>query len=336
MPTPTPTPTPKPLPRPTPPPRRMTPKPTPSPTPRPPAAPATPSLADGMDFFPKAIATAAFQSKGVVFGTDSTRRNLHWAVIDPRKHRLRLWQKRQPDYVQAAVAQRATLVTNGPFIKYGGSKNSVSAIDKIAVWALGAVSPFDVLLGTHASNKITRQQIMKMFQQSTPVGSIQGSRVTNLHIPVANACYFGRSGNKFGDYVIARGDTKGEAEAMGGLAESVYNYVPQKAPPSSNTFCHWGLVPLTGKDSRILQQASNQKAIAEYAKQETTAGVIFCVAYSGHCLDSTLPTLGVRHAVRLDGSDSVVFGAGAKLHWGNSMVEYKRVAHQWGLVCYSY
>ena len=301
---------------------------------------ATPTFRDGLDFFPKAIATPDFQSKGVLFGTDPSARNCHWAVVDPRKHKLTVWQKGLPDYVDSARAMNATVITNGPFIKYGGKSADISSFDKAVVWGLDKLDSFPH--GSAVTSAViswTRSKCLEDFKKSSPTGWIVGRRVNDIQNSAPNGWFFGRKGESYSEYTIAKGDPARQQEAIGGLVPSVDDFKPSWVDGvTSNTYCHWGLAPLYGDTSKIHAGASSKEAIDKYMKGmglteavDNSGGVAFCVAYSGKCIDTTIAKLGVRYAVRLDGSDSVVFGSGKSLQWGDGMVSYKRASQQWGL-----
>jgi len=63
-----------------------------------------PSLGDKQNFFVNVLRDPDFQSKGVLFGDEpSLVRCCKWVVIDPNRHKLRVWQKSSPtqDFVVA-------------------------------------------------------------------------------------------------------------------------------------------------------------------------------------------------------------------------------------------
>src|SRR5262249_52280083 len=99
-----------------------------------------PSLVnDGPRFFPNVLADPLFRRDGVLFGSDPAESaaaknrksdykegDIEWAVVDPRRHIMYVWDKEvhgREDFVVAAKELGASVVTNSSFNVYeGGSK----------------------------------------------------------------------------------------------------------------------------------------------------------------------------------------------------------------------
>lgn len=341
-----------------------------------------PSFSDGFDFFPKVIATKQFKSKGVLHG--EVGKGCRWSVIDPRRHKMQIWQKRSACYVEAARNLNATVVTNGPFFNYAVPTSNSPTVDWInANWmkfkALVAVDwmidpvtsnvasgyvkgkavqhevakqlpsglarqmmlpgPTDIMVGQLlALSAEKRKEILKPFNQSQPTGMVLGANVVNRYRSTPNGWHFGRSGDAFSEYKIGKGDPA-MREALGGLVMSVDDYKPITGVPP-NLYCWWGLVPFNTK-SKIYKNTTMKKAIHEYEKKmslqeavDRSSGVLFCLCNDGASLDVTMARLGVRYAVRLDGSDSVVYGRGKKLFRGDDMCVYKKIAQKYGIAVF--
>ena len=84
-------------------------------------------LKDGALFFPNVLTNQVFQKSGILWGQEAYGIiGLHWVVIDPRRHKMYVWEKHQSDFVQAAYSLGASVFTNGSFNDYVGGNKYVS------------------------------------------------------------------------------------------------------------------------------------------------------------------------------------------------------------------
>jgi hypothetical protein len=93
------------------------------------------------------------------------------------------------------------------------------------------------------------------------------------------------------------------------------------------------LAPLQ-PDAAHFKNSGLRDALAQYAKAgnrpNAPAGLIFGLFYQAASQATLMVRIGVKDAVRLDGSDSVIFGHHKTLLWGDSMFQYKRISQGWG------
>ena len=97
-------------------------------------------LQDGPLFFPNILLDENFQKQGIIWGTESYGQiGLHWAVVDPRRHKMYVWEKNQSNFVKAAYSLGASVFTNGTFNQYVGGNKYVSTIKVVssALWNSG-------------------------------------------------------------------------------------------------------------------------------------------------------------------------------------------------------
>jgi hypothetical protein len=153
--------------------------------------------------------------------------------------------------------------------------------------------------------------------------------------------YFGRGqGTDFSSYQIGIGNPPaGLAEASGGLyLPTIQNYVVKPDSHGSNQWFYWGLAPIKVEvpDEVGLKDALARYVMAGAAKAPD--GLIIGLLYNGAGGDKVqhLADVGVRDAVKLDGSDSVMLGHESTLEYGADMTEYKSVWMKWGFAFYPY
>lgn len=148
--------------------------------------------------------------------------------------------------------------------------------------------------------------------------------------------YFGRASNTgFSSYSIGTGIPEKCHEAIGGLLLSIddYKVTDYERGKKSNQYFYWGLAPLSGTESKISSKELGT-SVSAYQKATATSkpieGLVIGLFYQSNSHAQLLAEVGVRKAVCLDPSDSVLFGRQKEILWGNSMLPYKRVSQNWG------
>jgi len=335
-----------------------------------------PSLqSDGVAFFPNVLKAVEFQQNGILFGDEAApetsasemKRRVQWAVIDPRKHILYIWEKKDEEFPDSAVALGASVFTNGPFNLYRGQKNGFWAHasywrDYIALlWGLGVLAILAQILPflRNEFDKLRQEALRKLliqhFGDSTPEGYVFGKR-DNIHrdqLSRPHHYHFGRKpGREFADYIIDVGDSPQADEFIGGLFRTVNNYTDALDDPRADSngvrithqrhdFGYWGLAPLSISDPDLKAGGVEgaYEALSAYDHQyfpelPGCVGVLIVVFYGGDTSVMAGKLIGVRvkEAVRIDDSDSVLFGHGAEIlvGKGDDMSVYKRLYNKWG------
>jgi hypothetical protein len=185
-----------------------------------------------------------------------------------------------------------------------------------------------------------------IFGNVTPEGFIFGEHqgITETTESRPQHHYFGRkSGTDFSDYVIARGDPPRLAEVIGGLFRILNNYQYADDDPrdkirgethQSNLFGYWGLAPLGSQDSGIPPEDLPPDVGHQLPP---LTGVIIVAFYGGDTavMGGYLSRARIRDVVRIDGSDSVLFGHNAEIlvGEGDDMSDYKKLYNRWGYFC---
>jgi len=325
-----------------------------------------PSLLDKKRFLPAILDNDDFRRKGVLFGEEPTiARDCKWVVIDPNRHKLRVWEKAFPtsDFVVAGQSLGASVFTNGPMVhaRSDGNKYALGAeyVGKAVSHSLGN-RIFMAFAGRKAMVMDDRLTIRPVRQsdvdkvlnahwnkaaddvfQGPPFGNIVSfSNQIQVTAPQMGMTlgYFGRGeGTDFDSYKIGVGDPLGLAEASGGLYEpAILNYKVTPDTHGSNQWFYWGLAPLKAEaaDETVLKTALAGYAAAGGPKP--VSGLIIGMFYHGGNggVVQHLADVGVRDAVKLDGSDSVMLGHDSTLEWGDAMTAYKRVWMRWGFAFY--
>lgn len=286
-------------------------------------------------------------------------------VIDPNRHKLAVWEKSFPtsDFVTSGQALNASVFTNGPMVHsrvagndyvaaagyiVQGSWNSLKASFDRPLHSFG-VGIGRAIRGQKKSFPMADISKQKWNEAAddwfggVPYGDVVGaSQNIDIHGPVSSTPlgYFGRdSGTSFESYKIGLGNPAGLAEASGGLyAPAILNYQVTPDTHGSNQWFYWGLAPLKpqGPEGAELRDALTAYAAAGASKPVT--GLIVGLFYhsGGGGIVQHLADIGVRDAVKLDGSDSVLLGHDKTVLWGNGMTGYKRVWMRWGFAFYPY
>jgi hypothetical protein len=316
-------------------------RPSTAPPPRP-AAPVKPTLSLKAGFLPAVLRDADFQRNGILFGEEQggdAPKDCRWVVIDPNRHKLEVWQKSSPtqDYVAAGQTLNASVFTNGPFIQYKANTYLAHA----GYYAQGAITAFG--LSSAPSTDMMRRMDQGWNAAALdwfgggPVGYVIGSaRGVKITKPCAHLGYFGRgTGTDFASYKIGQGDPGTLAEAIGGLfAPGVTDYkiADYESKCQANQWFFWGLAPLAADDARF-KETGLADALASYSgagSAKPVPGLLVGLYYCSSSHAQLLVDIGVKDAVKLDGSDSVLFGHGDTVLVGDSMFDAKRVSHSWG------
>jgi hypothetical protein len=191
-----------------------------------------------------------------------------------------------------------------------------------------------------APTRIETPTSMKAWQGGGPCGYVLGNNgLIQIKRPASHLAYFGRGqGTDFGSYSIGMGDPVGYTEAIGALqlAAKDYKATDVELASGSNQWLYWALIPLSDAGSRLPTQAGMKEALSDYAAAGSKApdGLIIGVYYNTNSRIQLLIDVGARDVVRLDGSDSVIFGRGSEVLVGDTMTPSKKIAQGWGFAFY--
>jgi hypothetical protein len=314
-------------------------------------------LNDGPLFFPNVLQDPDFKKRGYLYQVEAGGAiGLHWVVIDPRKHVMSVWRKDEDNFVEAAKAQAATVVTNGPFFTYnaGSKADAVKQFSLIMAAATHTVFSFSGLQYCYDNglnplgviSDIYDKAVQACFGGDNPVGHIyaktQGFEEKAISAP--NGHYFGSSGPAFADYIVGQGESPPISEVIGGLIRVVENYaVTASAGGDSNEFGYWGLAPLDpaaapwsdseGKPFLIEALASLAASNAFAApNMPPVDGVLITAFHSGRPreMGALMSRSHVKDLVQLDGDSSVLLGVGSNIVVGSGMLDVKRAGNCWG------
>ena len=303
---------------------------------------------DGPKFFPNVLRDSEFQKHGILFGINAggaPREMLHgmvpWAVIDPRKHILYVWQKKDLYFPDSGVKLGSSVFTNGSFNVYKGGNTKPQ---KAAAWLMVNVfapvaNGFFGVFGLKANVVAGVKYSLYVSDESEGfiIGNREGISEKKPQESRPTQHHFGRKqGRYFEDYDIAVGDPPNVSEWIGGLFRTLNNY--QFAEPEQfNTFGIWGLAPLDVSDPEI------RSAVEEYMRNEPRTdgpplpkctGLLIAAFWSGSLKDfaTILANDRVMDAARIDGSDSIVMGRGNGLVFDGE-TEKKKMYNRWGFQC---
>ena len=306
---------------------------------------------DGVLFFPNVLKDQTFQREGVLFGVDPGGQiGVHWAVIDPRKHKLYVWEKDGHDFLQHATGLGASVFSNGAFNDYLGGSREASTWT-VMTGTLGAICGAAWDLTWETATKVDPAAVQRavdriegtyrrLSRENWGGGQAHGYILSGREgiairdISRPQQSFFGRrSGRFFPDYVIEQGDTHGVVEGIGALFRSVDNYMPVDPQVDGIGAGFWGLAPF---DDPQLQEARIEDAIEDYRSGEEyvmahpVEGLIVVAYHWGPVIDSLLAGIRVRDAVRVDGNDSILLGHGSSVVVGAAMPDYKLLLQRWG------
>ena len=180
-------------------------------------------------------------------------------------------------------------------------------------------------------------QTGKELLAATPCGYVIGTKGSIMwNTSAKHLAHFGRkAGTDFASYQVGDGDPTGLSEAIGALIRAIneYKVLPDESAINCNQYFYWGLAPLQ-PDAAHFKNSGLGDALTQYAKAgnrpNAPAGLIFGLFYQAASQATLMVQIGVKDAVRLDGSDSVIFGHHKTLLWGDSMFQYKRISQGWG------
>jgi hypothetical protein len=285
-------------------------------------------------FFPTVLRNDLFRRDGILFGFEFVRHlPVHWAVVDPGRHAMYVWQKVHRSYPRSALDLGASLFTNGPFTNYGDGdlvRSTTSFVaDLLPLLYRRGGNPSGPGFGSHV-----REMSIRHFQAPAPLGFVLGSRegIHETTISRPNIFYFGRRGFEFDDYRINRGDPSDESEAIGGLFGGVRDYEPYTVN-HLNRVGYWCLAPLTDDPLLVRQGVGPALSSYETATGVPCRGLLMAVAgwANTQCLSHLLSAIRVRDAAQIDGGDSLLMGSGRTLRQGALMPEWKRLLQRWGV-----
>jgi hypothetical protein len=255
---------------------------------------------DPTNFLGRVAALPAFATEGVALGR--TRRRgipLHWAVVDPARHRLVVWQKPGESFLDGARRLDASVVTNGPFANYASGRLP-RATARFA-------------LDTLRHRSVERAAIAN-YTSPYPLGHVVSatSNIREVAIDRSRVFHFGRrGGDGFDAYAIGRGNPPSDlTEAVGGLFGCVVDGTPYNVRQHIRVG-YWGLAPAAGDHPGLTV------FLGGWGSTQTLAGLF--------------AALGVRDGVQIDGGDSLLFGAGRVVRVGNRMPPWKRFLQRWGI-----
>jgi hypothetical protein len=289
-----------------------------------PELPGDPAL-DGPSFVAAVVGHPGFRAAGVGHGRSTGSR---WAVVDPDRHPLRVWQRSSRtawSYARSARALDAALFTNGPMMGRrlpGGRKVTRSWVPvEFALWtatgaAAGAATGIAMGRGPHRRHGVLAGAAAgvavawrRSFTGWVPCGRVHGQagRIDDgrdFDGEGRGHAWLGRTGHGFAGHRIGDGDLPSDVEeGTGGLIRLVHDHrvVSRHAghPDYRRDFAKlsdrpgvvaWGLVP-TGPDTGVLVVLGDRRMPAASA------------AYVLH-------GIGARDAVATDLSGSVLMGSG--------------------------
>jgi hypothetical protein len=279
------------------------------------------------EFIARVVSDPQFRQRGVAYGGDAAAA---WAVVDPRVHRLRVWQKRpSASYSDTAIAMDAAVFTNGPMMGKRLSRRSKLTRRRVAGefaarTAAGAAAGLAVrrrhrrLGGATAALGLAYGSMRawtRSFTHWTPCGRVvsaehQINELKSFDDEGPRHSWFGRFSTDFQSYAIGYGDLPSDVvEGLGGLILLVQDFAPvgaggTGAGPGSDFaqlsakrgIVAWGLVPL------------------ETSAEAGLEGVLIVLG-SDHALDAAtaawmLAEIGARDAVGMDQRGAVMMGAG--------------------------
>lgn len=330
-------------------------------------------VTDGAAFFPNVLRDANFIKYGYLSGNNpggDPSGFLHgqviWTVVDPARHILSVWEKKDPLFPVSGAKLGATVWTNGSFNVYKAGNSKAS---RAAAWLMVNVyapvaNAFFSLFGGNA-NVVSGTKSALYTSEESEGFVISSTNGISQVLPAESRPllhHFGRQagGRQFANYAVASGDPPLSGEWIGGLFRTVSNYTFGEPDQLSNTWGIWGLAPLaSGSGNATLDSAINAyeagQPHAETHKEtaggaDTGAGVgppaspfaglIITAFFSGtlKSFASILIAALVRDAARIDGSDSIVMGVmipggGGVQGVYDAETEKKKLYNRWGYQC---
>jgi hypothetical protein len=285
-------------------------------------------------FFPTVLRNDIFHRDGLLFGVEPhDGLPVHWAVVDPGRHEMYVWQKQMESFPLSGRHLDASLFTNGPFTNYGNG----SLLRSTGYFAVDAMSQTCRALTRRDRDRFQEglgEISSRHFSARTPLGFVIGTRegIVETQVSRPNVFYFGRRGPDFQDYSIAPGDPVDELEAIGGLFGGVRNYEPHGIDRRQRVG-YWCLAPLD--DDLALQRHGVENARDAYQSRTDRScdGLLIFVAglVNVRQLCQLLSAIRVKHAAQIDGGDSLLMGSHSTLRQGTFMPGWKRRLQRWGI-----
>lgn len=259
----------------------------------------------GKSFIPQVVADPSFQKNGVLYGDKS---DWYWAVVNPYKHPLDVWQKKTTGplgflkaYIDSAHALNAVVFTNGPMMETSPpGRGSTYEAAYLALLALTIATTgsllaylfpwFWALVGTVVVGWMYPWLLaLLFFTGGTPFGGIYSAAV-----PVAtsgmkyNDHYFGRNGIPFSSYSVGPDPTPVLTEVIGGLIPVVLKFVAQTATTSTSYgnwsktdgISGWGLIPFTDPGSPMPGDWLQGVKLTWEGQEEPLDGVILAIGHN--------------------------------------------------------
>ena len=282
---------------------------------------------------PSILADPVFQVVGAASGRHGAR---WWAVIDPERHPLYVWQSdtaRPSGYADIAAALQATVYTNGPLMgkRLGRTRKLTKrlAVCELVTWpaigtAIGALLgrprlPFAVVGNAAASVQVWR----RIFTNWLPCGFVVSEHhnlrdLRDFDAEGVTHAWIGRSGTAFASYAIGDGQLPHHVrEGIGGVLRLVRDFAPVLPPPSNAEHAAhyaelyqkagniaWGLIPLKDQPGLAIDGSIPHPAgllVVAGSRTDRPAD-----------LASWLCAIGTGDAVVMDQRGSLLLGSGRR------------------------
>ena len=241
---------------------------------------------------PNVLADQVFQSSGIYKGWRAPHR---YAVIDPRRHTIKVWQKSIPAntgrlgrfsrYRETAKGLGSHYFTNGPYM-------GIPANLGYSNWQRRAA------MATNPG----------IFQ---PMGKVLMNQVAVAAGLTPNAWFhFSRTGaGSITNYKIAQGATTGD-DGIGSLPRLINNNAPFPRWTSQKALCLWGLYILDSPYDTTSWGESTIPYLPSASATQLLGLIVVAAKANGRKLPAETAAVGVDEAVGVDGSNSVLIGYG--------------------------
>jgi len=265
---------------------------------------------------------------------------VHWAVVDPRRHTLDVWQKTGDSYTDAGRELGASLFTNGPFGSYPGGSRYRSTVGAATAFLRTGLK--EALSPGPAEPALWLRCARRFYSGESPDGHVISSSraIVETRNSRPRLLFFGREGGRwFEHYRIGQGDPPLEGSFVGGLFRATRDY--QACPADRDDVVGngiWGLAPLDGADRHMIPsgikeslEAYNDATSGQPVPPCTGVIVVLCCWGQVAAAAEMLVRARVRDAVRIDGNNSLLFGHGRTVVVGERMPLRKQLLQSWGL-----
>jgi hypothetical protein len=321
--------------------------------------PAPSLLNDGPNFFLNVLIADDFKRQGRMARTEG---RISWAVVDPRRHKLFIWQKDRDDFLAAANARTSTVVTNAPFAVYQEGRYGAHVRywlewlwETFKLVMIPRMLPPELLRRLRAMN---HDLVKQYFGNSIVEGKIFGQRdgiVEDSQSRPATSYFGRRQGRLFADYIIDSGDPQQSItpEVIGGFFRNVLNYAPNDDNGEAAEVGTWGLAPILSAPApqlRLLRDAGLDAVLEEYEEflnhpqdgvipkgegvlpTDKCDGLLIAIFGGGSPpeFDDYNAQVLVKEAVRVDGNNSILLQVNGAVLQGSDMPEYKQVYNFYG------